>query len=375
MSFEVIGLTYNVMAPVPEPIRFQGQNDRMMRIPAAIARSIDTLERLDFIVVQESMSSDAHNLLSAGLYNMGFVYETDQLVGDLSAFKIVQGGLVLFSRFPIITHKTKVFDGICSREDCLCAKGCLYTRIEKYGQPINIFSIHVQAWECEDSRNVRRVQFIQFKRFIDDMNVPSCEPLIVMGDFNMDMYSQQKQVQRIMKCLNVDILPRHAESHPFTSDPSTNVLMGIDDASSYSSPSFPNGCGESYLKSGKCVCCPCEWLDYAACSTAHAPIQKDKSYMRVIPLKTDAFITNLTWTQKRELCDLSDHYPVLAKYVFPTIKPNLRIQNRVLPYVQTAHDKKHVEPLVYNLSFFIVLAVFIAIFCLFIVWMVVKKAK
>ena len=366
---ELIGCTYNVLATMPEPIRFQGQYERMSRIPLAIERFVDTIEHLDFIVVQELISSEAHHILSVGLYNLGFIYETDQLVGDLSALKIVQGGLVLFSRFPIIDHKTKVFDGVCSREDCLSAKGAVYARIDKFGQMFNVFSVHVQAWESEASRNVRRNQFLQMKRFMSDMNIPESEPLVILGDFNIDMFSEQKQLQRMVKCLDAELLPKHPDSHPFTSDPSTNTLMGVDDATSYSSPSFPIGCEDEYLKTGRCICCPCEWLDYALYSKKHAPLNKNQSYMRAIPLKSDPFISNLTWTNKREIRDLSDHYPLLCKFVFPSLKPKVF---QLAPYIHYPKRKKVVEPLLFNLSFFIVLAVFIAITALFIIWMLVK---
>ena len=367
---ELIGCTYNVMSTIPEPIRFQGQNDRMLRIPSCIATMIDSIERLDFIVVQESMSSESHDILSTGLYNLGFVHRTEQLVGELSRFQVVQGGLVLFSRFPIVRYETKVFKGVCSREDCLSAKGCLYARVEKFGQPFNIFSIHVQSWESETSRNIRRMQFLLFTQFIEAQAVPTSEPLVILGDFNMDIYSQQKQLSSILNVLNAEMLPRHAESHPFTSDPSTNELMGIDDFSSYVSPSYPSGCESIYLKTGRCVCCPCEWLDYALNSKSHVHINKDVSYMRAIPLKSDPFSANLTWTHRRKIRDLSDHYPVLAKYVFPELIPKSHVQHSIT--FQKPFKNRLIEPLVYNLTFFLVLAGFIAIFALFIIWTLIK---
>ena len=360
------------MTPVPEPIRFMGQKERAERIPEALGRFADTLERLDTITIEEAIDTEAHDILATGLFNMGFIYKTDQIVGSLTDFKVVQGGVVLFSRHPITKQVVKMFDRSARIEDCLVAKGVVYACVEKFGQPFHVFSVHAQSWESEVARSVRQSQFMQVHRLICDMNISEHEPVILLGDFNVDLYSEQRQLSVMFDILHAEMLPRHKESHPFTSDPSTNVLMGLDDATSYASRAFPNGCNDEYLKRGTCVCCPCEWLDYALVSTNHAPIDRDKSYMRCIPVKFPVpFETNINWTHKRSIQDLSDHYPVLAKYEFPSLLPKAHVQNTAF-IVYDRKFRKRPDPLVYNLSFFIVFAVFIAISALFVIWALIR---
>ena len=331
-TMELIGVSYNIMAPVAEPIRFCGQMDRMKRIPSVVLEQLDPIAYVDFMVVQESMVSSQHMALSDGMRQAGFVYETSQIVGSMSDLKIVQGGLVVFSRHPIQKQLNCVFEGSCAREDCLASKGSVYLQLNKHGQVFHIFALHVQAWESPESRVVRRGQIAQVAKFIKDQNIPANEPVVLMGDFNVDLYSEQCQLRALFKLLDCEPLDRHPESHPFSSDPGTNQLMGIDDGLAYSSDAYPGGCYEQYLKTMHCVCCPQELLDYALVSRAHLPVDNTASWMRVVPAKVKPFTMNVTLTIQREISDLSDHYPILARYFFPDLEPRSTMDER--PYYE-----------------------------------------
>lgn len=317
---ELVGASYNVMCPVAEPIRYCGQTERMTRIPRVVMNQLDHVAFLDFLVVQESIVNSHHLVLSEGLRGAGFVHETQQIVGSLSNLKIVQGGLVLFSRHPIVKQANCVFEGQCTREDCLASKGALYAQIRKGGRVFHVFSVHVQSWESPESRAVRRGQFDQFAKFVRAQEIPAEEPVVLMGDFNADLYSEQQQVFGFFDLLESDMLPRHPQTHPYSSDPATNQLMGIDDTKSYSSDAFPGGCSEEYMKHMMCVCCPREWLDYALVHRAHAPISRADSWVRVVPVKVTPFLMNVSVATQRMISDLSDHYPIVARWVFPTVE-------------------------------------------------------
>lgn len=335
---EIVGITYNVMAPVAEPLRFYGQRERMERIPKALFSTPKwTLgEQVDFMVVQESMVSNLHKILSSRMANHGFRYSTKPVSGSLYDLKFVSGGVAIFSRYPIVHEEFVIFDGICDQEDCLAAKGCIYARIRRNEhQYFNVMATHLQAWETPKSRIVRHGQIKRIRRFIDQLHIPSSEPLIIMGDLNVDYYSQQEQLQNYLDVLSSQVVELRAGSPAFSCDPSRNQLFGVDGGLAYSSDAFPGGCYDEYLKTLYCPCCPRELLDYALVSHDHLAFDRNLSWSHVIPLKdAQPYDINITMTIRRTIRDLSDHFPLMAKFVFwpPEPDPHISLRpDRILP--------------------------------------------
>lgn len=308
------------MAPVPVPIRFTGQRERMERIPQALVEHLDTIHFVDICVVQESCVHDVHIHLRKGMQQVGFIYESRPLVGSIMQMKLVHGGVVMFSRYPIVYQDSLIFEGMCDKEDCLAAKGAIYIQVMKDGILYHVFALHLNAWESPTSRAVRRGQMAEVAQFVEKQKIPVDEPVLMLGDFNVDLYSQQSQLRALCDLIKFRPLPRHQKTHPYSSDPSTNQLMGVDDKNAYSSDAYPGGCYHEYMQNLKCVCCPQEWMDYALYSSRHVKVDEDLSWMRVVPVKTSPFTINLTVSVKREIRDLSDHYPVQALFVFPDLK-------------------------------------------------------
>lgn len=316
MASELVGVTWNIMMPLPEPIRFTGQRERLERIPPAVLTELDPLARVDFVAVQESLVQTQHDALSDAFRAAGFAYATRQINGSLRDLKIVPGGVVLFSRVPIVAQQSCVFEGQCAREDCLASKGAVYAQLNKAGRVYHVFATHMQAWESFESRAVRRGQTHELARFVQAQRIPAGDPVVLLGDFNVDLYSERVQLASMEAMLGFDVLARHRDSHPFTSDPLTNQLVGLDDPASYASDAYPGGCADEYMRSLHCVCCPQEWLDHAMVSRAHLGADMSASWMRAVPVKSAPFAIDLTMTMRREIADLSDHYPVLARFVF-----------------------------------------------------------
>ena len=68
-----------------------------------------------------------------------------------------------------------------------------------------------------------------------------------------------------------------------------------------------------------CPCCPFEWLDYIL--WAKEPYQQPNTvpYVESLNVKVPPFVTSWSASESHmniELADLSDHYPVLAKFEF-----------------------------------------------------------
>lgn len=314
MGVELRVCTYNVFAPVAPPIRITSQATRMSLIPAEVG-ALDA----DVICVQESIVPSQHRILSAGMKRQGYHHETDPLS---KMGKVVNGGVVLFSRHPIEEQAQVVFTGPCDGSDCLAAKGLVYARINRFGLNYHVVGVHFQAWPTERSREIRRSQAEQAGKFIH--HLPKTEPVIVLGDLNVDLYSERRHLMELMDLLGCDPLPRTGPQM-FTSDPATNFLMGIDETTAYSSPEHPGGCEETHMQSGSCACAPREWLDYIM--VPRKGVRPTGGEMECHQVKQE-FYGQVNMTTWRTLEDLSDHYPVVGNLSYA------QLQNRRLPYIR-----------------------------------------
>lgn len=315
-------LTYNVMAPVDEPFRAYGQHARMQRIPDALGLWEDRPPHLwDLIVVQESMVPELHSVLRAGFRRWGYVYESEPIRGSWHQMKLAEGGVIVFSRWPIVEQHTHVYQGLCTDTDCWAAKGLVHVCIDVQGQRVHVWGTHLQAWKCDKSQKVRIHQMDQLGHCMERYQSRD-DPWVMVGDLNVDWYSERPQWDGLLDCLPMcaRALPHHPQSHPYTADPLTNQLSGVDDDVAYSSDAYPGGCYDQFLATGHCVCCPQEWLDYVVTDPTACDWQR--SWMRSVPLKAlQPFLTHISTKVQRECTDLSDHYPVWGHLVFPHLEP------------------------------------------------------
>ena len=307
--------TYNVMTPVLEPLRFNGQMERLGRIPLALAQLHQATQGgLDVVVFQELIPGKYRRFLLSKLTELGWCFHSSPLQNvQFLSTKMVSGGVIICSRFPILAEKQHVFTTECCGTDCLASKGVVYTQIlGPQNNVVNVVATHFQAWATPEGVRIRRAQSEQCLRFIKSLNIPPTQPVIVVGDFNLDYYAQRKEVMNLEKHLQVKFISLHPDSHPFSSDPSTNAIVGNDDASMYSTRLYPHGCYDTFMTTLACPCCPQELLDYVGYSTNH--LSPSSCSCSVVILKTEPFLMKMNMTTEREVADLSDHYPLVGTF-------------------------------------------------------------
>lgn len=382
-SFRI--MTYNTMLTTPEFIRQNGQHMRARLIPESICRWEKKKGILvDAIVLTEVIDPTSKKILFEQFVRSGFRFRTRPVSRNfLSDYppKLFSGGIYVVSRHPISDEKSIVFRDSCIGYDCYASKGCVLAKIWKtvggkgshQGREVavNILGTHLQAWDSETTNFVRRQQIQQITTFLAELPksyssvdpehpknyvLPTTEPLLVAGDFNLDFYSSREELEFLfhsIKCAIVPVAPSFQHSvlstsrrengtvltiqaanildkndpnqNMFTSDPEKNSLVGNDMSDSYKMQRFPEGCYEDYMNTMKCTCCPQELLDYVFVSTRHLqPIPDSESNAEVVVLKSQTpFIMNFNATTRRETRDLSDHFPVYAHLQFPLDKNKL----------------------------------------------------
>ncbi len=137
----------------------------------------------DMVVFQEAFA-DAQRDRMLGELRDEYPHRTRPL-GDNEFFSH-NGGVMILSRWPILTQDQTVFDG-CAGSDCMVKKGVVYAAIDWKGHRVHLFGLHLQAQR--EYAQQRVAQFPQLKAFIDAQKIPADELVLVAGDFNVDYYS------------------------------------------------------------------------------------------------------------------------------------------------------------------------------------------
>ena len=85
-----------------------------------------------------------------------------------------------------MSEDQRLFGKRCAGFDCWAQKGCVYARIDVEERPCHIIGIHAQAHEKH--RSIREQQFQCVKQFITSLRIPATEPVILAGDFNVNLF-------------------------------------------------------------------------------------------------------------------------------------------------------------------------------------------
>ena len=309
-SIELNILQYNIFCR-PRALFKDGQVARARDIPKVISEQINS--NVDVITFCEAFDDVARRNLISELNRVGFRYVTN-VVGEYGIDETVRqelmnkrmcfenGGVMIVSRHPILKSESRVFtDFEISGTDALAAKGMVYVKINVDGKlPVHVFAAHFQAWNTRDAFENRNMEAIDIRHFIDSFCIPSDEAVIISGDFNSDYIKYPGKTNTIFKYLDAVMPPRITHMEQYTSDPDTNTLVGRD------------GQKRPYRH---------EWLDYILYSKSHkAPVGCS---LQSLPIKSNynislgRFLCCCFRTQRRmPTRDLSDHYPVLAKFRF-----------------------------------------------------------
>lgn len=382
---------------------YEGQATRLKAIPAAIAAHPKLGKDIDVITIDEAWCPDSqlvsgsimcandddeHNdvastILKEEMAKAGWPYQTVVVdkPGVSVASKQTAGGAMIFSKWPFLSTSSYVYD-TCAGEDCHAAKGVVHVRIKKtvgsLSQVFNILGTHLQAWSTPEGAQARAGQLKEIhEKYLPAIRIPEdgTEVLLFQGDLNTDMVLYPEETDGVENTL-LATFPEMIGSQLYSSDPSTNFLVGKDGAAdkegcladykhnlnvaqddtgvvpaspTMSCTGIPTTAAsgapfrarfqdkDGHLNVGDCKafcpCCPHEMLDYILYSTQSKYLQPLASSLEVIPLKS---LTPLYYkwgwcdgagciTDKKQGHDLtgndlSDHYPMVSNFIFKATK-------------------------------------------------------
>lgn len=224
----------------------------------------------------------ARNMLRAGYTHCTCTLNSGWDLGEFVRGKLWPGGVMVFSRFLIERYVTMQYSR-SAHADSYSAKGVLYAKINKHGTPYHVFATHTNASYSRDddtARTTRAHQFREMARFIASFNIARTEAVLIVGDLNVA--SGSTEYSKMLELLHAHDPPRHDSSWPHSYDASSNSLVILEENS---------------------VTPPATTLDYILYSADH--LQPVHAANTIVNLKGPAHV------------DISDHYPVLARFAFP----------------------------------------------------------
>ena len=215
-SMEFTMLQYNIFGR-PYVVSHDGQQERESRIPGAILAIPDDVLNVDVATFAESDDANERELMFRQFEIRGYKYKTS-VVTDYDGKSLLNGGVVIGSKWPILREDQIVYRDACSGADCLAAKGAKYARVIKttevrqddgtlknMSKIFNVFGTHMQAWYSKADQADRAKQASQLKAFVDAQMISKTEPVLLGGDFNTDWVRYPGEVASLIKLLDASI--------------------------------------------------------------------------------------------------------------------------------------------------------------------------
>ena len=154
-----------------------------------LAKEIVELEqkegkKIDVLCLQEIVDDKVHKMLKKELKKIGFIFKSKRLDESWR----LNGGIITYSRCPIIEQKSMVFKLENSYIwNAPAAKGAVSVKVMKNGKYYHIVNTHLDSFDAD----FRKTQMKNMNDWLDEQYIPEDESIIVCGDFNIDYYNDE----------------------------------------------------------------------------------------------------------------------------------------------------------------------------------------
>lgn len=199
------------------------------------------------------------------------------------------GGVVILSRWPI-EREAQVVYSRAAGVDRLAEKGAVYARVRKQGQVVHVVGTHLQSGRPDQPTRAaaRAAQARQLRAFVEGLHLPADEPLLLGGDFNVDLTlapdgAPRGELASLLATLNAALPARPLEGLRFTYDGLLNPLATDDERSH---------------------------LDHVLWSRAHLAPRESAQGAHLARASAPFRVRG------RDVLDLSDHHPLRATFRF-----------------------------------------------------------
>lgn len=275
----------------------------------------DLLPSCDIWVLTECFDYRARDTLLDKMAKAGYFFFSPTVghkrMNKSNMRKLLNGGVLLASKYPILSVRVKLFEGACAGADKLADKGVLYCKILKDGLLVHVFSTHLQAWDDPLSRSMRKMQMNMIKNFMRAMDIDEANDVVlVVGDLNVNcwlnkMNQEYDEMLSIFEADDPSVVRQHKFSVPDTVEKPASAAE-FKHCRRYSFDPRVNALAADGLSSDGSL----ELLDYILYSRAHRQPREATSWIQ--PLTTSA-----PWYWRGQpQHNLSDHFPVVSEFTF-----------------------------------------------------------
>lgn len=165
------------------------------------------LDSYDVLVFQELFSSGHRRGLVRALQKRNHPHCTGVL-NRSGHDRWANGGVLICSRYPIVSPVKEMVYEARAGWDRLVAKGAMHVTIQKDGRKFHLVATHAQADESTLYIEQRTQQVQQLHKWIKQLKLPEHEPLMIVGDMNIPKYrGQGVEYRSMLNTLKVADLP------------------------------------------------------------------------------------------------------------------------------------------------------------------------
>ncbi len=210
-------LSYNIFS-LPWPIGKANVNERGKEITKYLLK-----KDYDIIGIQEAFKKKTYKELLKEL-KKNYPYSTGKpkniksngIFRILRSKKLINNGLILFSKHPIEFSHMKFFEN-CKSFDCFSAKSVLLSRIRIKDKSLDILLTHMQAGSGSKNSKIRKEQL---KLIQDSISAYPEISKVLIGDLNIDTYTDEfKYLTSYLKTNDLAL-----GGHPYTIDHCLNTI-------------------------------------------------------------------------------------------------------------------------------------------------------
>jgi exonuclease III len=149
---------------------------RMPLSTKPLKKLYDMLKPYSIILLQECFLNLLYDDIQYTFHDYNIVK------GTMSGYRLSNSGLVILSRYPIVSYKFIPFkNNSYLSSDILAEKGFLVTTIDINQQKVHIINTHLQSNTYRDDYVIAQKQWNELHEYLKRLN----DPWIIGGDFNM----------------------------------------------------------------------------------------------------------------------------------------------------------------------------------------------
>ncbi|KAG6622730.1 uncharacterized protein IUM83_09266 [Phytophthora cinnamomi] len=275
----------------------------------------DLLPPCDIWVLTECFDYRARDILLDKMSEAGYFFFSPTVghkrMNKSNMRKLLNGGVLLASKYPILSVRVKLFEGACAGADKLADKGVLYCKILKDGLLVHVFSTHLQAWNDPLSRTMRKLQMDMVANFMHAMDIDETNDVVLfVGDLNVNYWlnktnEEYDEMLDIFGAKDPSVVRPRELGNASDSDKKESAAE-YKHLRKYSFDPRVNALAADGLSSDGSL----ELLDYILYSRTHRQPKSATSWVQ--PLTTRS---PWMWRSQPHF-NLSDHFPVVSEFTF-----------------------------------------------------------